>query len=66
MKKLLKDPEVYFYLGFLGLLCTTFSENKFVNIILVPIFFLLLFLGTFLVVKNYLKEKKNNKIERKK
>ena len=58
MKKLIKDPEMYSLLGFLGLIIATPSENFYVNTILIPIFFLLLFIGLILTFKSCLNEKK--------
>lgn len=58
MKKFVKDPGIYNLLGFLGLVITIPSENFYVNTILIPIFFLLLFIGLILTIRNYLNEKK--------
>jgi hypothetical protein len=58
MKKIIKDPLIYTILGTLGLVIATPSENLYVNVILVPIFFLFQLIGVILIIKQYLNEKK--------
>lgn len=59
MKKLIKDPGLFVMLGLLGAGFACGSDNLYVNIILVPIFFLLQFIGIAYLIKKYLKEKKD-------
>lgn len=65
MKKIIRDPEIYFLLGLLGLIIAIPSENLYVNIILLPMFFLMEIIGIILIVKKYLNEKKAVKQEEK-
>ena len=58
MKDLMKDPYIYFNLGLFGLLFLIPSETLFVNIILIPICFLLQFISLFFIIRKYLSEKK--------
>ena len=61
MKKLFKDPGIQFALGILGASIAIPSENSYVRLILIPVSFLLEFIGLFGIIKNYLNEKKNIK-----
>ena len=58
MKKLMKDPEIFYMLGIMGTIILIPSENLFVNTILLPICFLLQFIGLFLKIRQYRSEKK--------
>lgn len=59
MKKFVKDPEIYFLLGLLGLIIAIPSENIYVKSILIPIFFLFQLIGLIFIIKKYLNEKKD-------
>ncbi len=61
MKKLLKDPLFQCVLGSLGINIVISSENPYIELILIPVSFLLLFIGLFRFIKSYLNEKKNIK-----
>lgn len=64
MKKLIKDPWIYFILGELGLTIAIPSENLYVNIILIPIFFLMELIGIVFIIKRYLNEKKIERLNK--
>ena len=61
MRKAIKDPQVYFILGLLGLLIVIPSKNIYVNTILIPMFFLLELISVILIIRKYLNEKKDVK-----
>lgn len=58
MKKFIKDPIIFCAVGQLGVTIAIFSENLYVKLILLPIFFLIEFFGIALMIKDYLNEKK--------
>lgn len=58
MKKFIKEPIIFFVVGQLGTTIAITSENLYVKLILLLIFFLLEFIGIVLMIKNYLNEKK--------
>lgn len=64
MKRLIKDPEIYSILGLLGLTIATPSENLYVNVILIPIFFLMEFIAIVFAIKRYLNEKKIERLNK--
>lgn len=58
MKKIIKDPGIYFFLGLLGLVIAIPSENIYINLIFIPIFFLMQLIGIILSIRKYFSEKK--------
>lgn len=58
MKKIIRDPQIYFLLGLLGLIIAIPTNNLYINIILIPIFILMQIIGIIFMIKKYMNEKK--------
>lgn len=58
MKKIIRDPQIYFLLGLLGLIIAIPTKNLYINIILIPIFILMQIIGIIFMIKKYMNEKK--------